>query len=138
MATWQISNLYKKEAVERQYWTKGDITIIKEEGFRWGYWSCESDEQPDIALDNSDPEGYDVFSSDYDWDMEEMDDGCWLNWQFPDSVSEEEQERIKGIWDEDWFEGLESDGWTNDETDHVIYGPIKLVNKDTGEEFTGK
>jgi len=138
MATWRISNLYKKEAVERQYWIKGDITVIKEEGYRWGSWICESDEQPNIELDNPDPEGYDVFSSEYDWDMEEMDDGCWVDWRFPKSVSEEEQERIKQLWEEDWYEGMEKDGWHNGDTDHVIYGPIKLVNVDTGEEFNGE
>ena len=54
MAIWKISNLHKKNAVERQFWTRDGKTIIREEGFRWGTWSCESDEKPDVNLDNPD------------------------------------------------------------------------------------
>ena len=136
MAVWQISNYYKKEAVERQFWTKNDLTIIKSEGFRWGTWECESDEKPDIDLNN--PDGYELMFTEYDWDMIMIDDGCWLEWNWPEGMSDEERERIKQLWEEDWFEGLESDGWTNDETEHWIYGPIKLVNMDTGEEYIGE
>ena len=135
MAIWQISNYYKKEAVERQFWTKDDLTIVKSEGFRWGTWQCESDEQPDIDLNN--PDGYELLFTDYNWDMVMMDDGCWLEWDWPEGMPDEERERIEQLWEEDWFEGLESDGWSNDETEHWIYGPIKLVNMDTGEEYIG-
>lgn len=136
MAIWKITNQHKKSAVEKQFWTKDGVTVIKEEGFRWGIWSCESDEQPDIDLENS--EGYELMSTDYDWEMEEMIDGSWVEWTFPDDMDEEEQERIQELWNEDSFEGLEGDGWTNDETEHWIQGPIKLTNEDTGEEFTGE
>ena len=136
MAVWQISNYYKKEAVERQFWTKNDLTIIKSEGFRWGTWECESDEKPDIDLNN--PDGYELMFTEYDWDMVMIDDGCWLEWDWPESMSDEERKRIEQLWEEDWFEGLESDGWANDETEHWIYGPIKLVNMDTGEEYIGE
>lgn len=133
MAIWKITNATKKNAVERQFWIKDGVTIIKEEGFRWGIWSCESDEQPDVDLDNSD--GYELMSTDYEWEMEEMIDGSWVDWTFPEDMDEEEQERIQELWDEDSFDGLENDGWINDETEHWIYGPIKLTNEDTGEEF---
>jgi hypothetical protein len=135
MATWRITNQYKKNAVERQFWVKDGIVVTKDEGFRWGTWTCESDVMPDIDLEN--PEGYEVLVSDYDWEMEEMNDGSWVEWTFPDDMSEEEQERIQALWDEDWYDGMESDGWANDDTEHWIYGPIKLINQDTGEEFNG-
>ena len=136
MATWKITNLHKKNAVERQFWTQDGIVVTKDEGFRWGIWYCESDERPDIDLDN--PDGYELMSTDYDWEMEEMVDGCWVEWTFPDDVDEEEQERIQALWDEDYYEGMEGDGWTNDDTEHWIYGPLKLTNEDTGEEFHGR
>ena len=136
MAIWKITNATKKNAVERQFWIKDGVTVIKEEGFRWGIWSCESDEQPDIDLDNSD--GYELMSTDYEWEMEEMIDGSWVDWTFPEDMDEEEQERIQELWDEDSFDGLEGDGWINDETEHWIYGPIKLTNEDTGEEFSNE
>jgi len=136
MANWIITNLHKKSAVERQYWIKDGVVVTKDEGFRWGIWTCESDQQPDIDLDN--PDGYNLMSTDYDWEMQEMIDGSWVDWNFPDSMPEEEQERIQALWDEDCFEGLEGDDWINDETEHWIYGPIQLTNEDTGEEFKGE
>lgn len=136
MAIWKITNKHKKSAVEKQFWVKDNVTVVKEEGFRWGIWSCESDEKPNVDLDN--PDGYDLMSTDYDWEMEEMIDGCWVDWTFPDDMDEEEQEHIQALWDEDSFEGMESDGWINDETEHWIQGPIKLTNEETGEEFNGR
>jgi len=136
MAVWKITNQHKKSAVEKQFWYKDGITVIKEEGFRWGVWTCESDEQPDIDLEN--PEGYELMSTDYEWEMEEMIDGSWVEWTFPDDMDEDEQERIQELWNEDSFEGLEGDGWTNYETEHWIHGPIQLTNVDTGEEFNGE
>ena len=135
MATWKITNATKKNAVERQFWIKDDVVVTKDEGFRWGSWTGESDERPDIDLDN--PEGFEVLSNDVDWEMEEMDDGCWVEWTFPNDMPEEEQERIQALWDEDWFDGMESDGWINEDTEHWIYGPIELTNVDTGETWTG-
>lgn len=136
MATYKITNLHKKNAVERQFWIKDGFTVIKDEGFRWGVWTCESDQKPEIDLNN--PDGYELMNSDYDWEMEEMLDGNWVDWTFPGDIDEEERERIQALWDEDYFEGLENDGWVNDETEHWIYGPIRLENLDTGEEWNGK
>lgn len=135
MAIWKITNLHKKSAVERQFWNKDGVTVIKEEGFRWGVWSCESDERPDIDLDN--PDGWEQYSQDQDWEMEEMIDGSWVEWTWPDDMDEEERERIESLWDEEYFEGLEGDGWTLDETEYWIFGPLKLTNEDTEEEFSG-
>lgn len=131
MATWQIKNYHKKNAIERQFWSKDGVIVTKDEGFRWGTWTCESEERPDIDLANSD--GYEILG---DWDMDEMDDGCWVEWSFPDDMPEEEQERIQALWDENWFEGLEEDGWVNDDTEFWIFGPLELTNLDTGETFT--
>jgi hypothetical protein len=135
MATWKISNYHKKNAVERQFWTKDGITVTKDEGFRWGYWTCESDERPDIDLKN--PDGIEILFGDYDWEMESMDDGCWVEWTFPNDMDEEEQERIQELWDKDFYEGMEGDGWNNDDTEQWIYGPLCLENVDTGESWNG-
>ena len=59
--------------VERQFWVKDGVTVIKDEGFRWGYWTYESDEQPDI--DPYNPDGYELMSTDYDWEMESIPSG---------------------------------------------------------------
>jgi hypothetical protein len=124
MATWKLSTATKKNAVEKQYWTKDGINIIREEGYRWGTFYCESDEQPDIDLDNED--GYLLSNSDYDWELDSLDDGCWVEWDFPEDMDEEEQERIIALCEEDFIEGLEGDGWVNDDTEYWFYGPLEL------------
>jgi hypothetical protein len=135
MARWQITNSHKKSAVERQFWNQDGREFIKEEGFRWGIWECESDDKPDIDLNN--PDGYELTATEYDWEMQEMIDGCWVDWTFKKGFDEDEQEEIQALWDKDSFEGLEGAGWYNDETEQWIHGPITLKNMDTGEEFHG-
>lgn len=127
MPTWKITNLEKKNAVERQYWVKGDQTIIREEGFRWGYWTCESDSRPQIDLAN--PEGYEVECSEFEWELQEMVDGSWCEVTWPDSMTEEEQQEWEAAWEEDYYEGVEALGWINDETEYWIYGPIELTGE---------
>ena len=128
MATWKLSTQHKKNAVERSIWTKDGQIIIREEGYRWGTFYCESDEQPDIDLEND--EGYNLTNSEYDWELDSLDDGCWVEWDFPEDMDEEEQERIQSLWDEDFFEGLEGDGWVNDDTEYWFYGPLELEEID--------
>jgi len=124
MATWQLSTATKKNAVENQFWTKDGVTVIKEEGYRCGTFYCESDEEPDVDLENED--GYNLNDSEYDWELDSLNDGCWVEWEFPDDMDEEEQERIQALWDEDSFDGLEGDGWMNDDTEYWFYGPLQL------------
>ena len=134
MATWKLSPQYKKSAVERSIWTKDGVTVVREEGYRWGTFYCESDEQPDIDLKN--PDGYEVNFGDYDWELDSLDDGCWADWEFPDGMSDEDRKAIETAWDENWYEGMEDLGWSNDDTEYHFQGPLKLVNRDTGEEFS--
>jgi hypothetical protein len=136
MAIWKITNLEKKNAVERQFWTREGKTITREDGFRWGIWTCESESKPDINLDN--PDGYQVGFGECDWEMEEMQDGCWSDITYPEDMTDEEQEAWQTAWDEDFFEGVEKLGWINDETEYWIYGPIQLTNEDTGETYDGQ
>jgi hypothetical protein len=136
MAIWKITNLEKKNAVERQFWTREGKTITREDGFRWGIWTCESESKPDINLDN--PDGYEVGFGECDWEMVEMQDGCWSDITYPEDMTDQEQEAWQTAWDEDFFEGVEKLGWINDETEYWIYGPIQLTNEDTGETYDGQ
>jgi hypothetical protein len=133
MAVWELSTEYKKNAIEVQLWYRDGVTIKRIEGYRWGTFYCESDERPDIDLRNE-GDGYEL--ADYDWELDSLDDGCWADWEFPDSVTEEEREQIEAAWDENWYEGMEELGWSNDDTEYHFNGPLKLVNRDTGEVFS--
>jgi hypothetical protein len=128
MATWILKTLHKKNAVEKQFWYKDGKVIIREEGYRWGEFYCESDEQPEIDLNNSN--GLNLSESDYDWELTSLDDGCWADWTFPEDMTEEEQAEIEEAWEEEYFEGMEELGWTNDDTEYILQGPLELSDED--------
>ena len=140
MATWKLSNYYKKSAIERQFWHKDDKVIIREEGYRWGTFYVECDERPltDRELINED--GYELGCLDNDecWEMEEMMDGCWADTEAGRNCTEEDLEAFNEAWDENYYEGVEELGWTNDDTEFWFHGPLLLVNEDTGEEVNGE
>jgi len=135
MAVWELSTEYKKNAVEVQIWCRDGVVVKKIEGYRWGTFYCESDEKPDIDLRNPDNE-YELGYSGYDWELDNLNDGCWTEWQFPDDMPESEQNEIEAAWDENYYEGLEDLGWDNTDTDYYFQGPLRLENKDTGEVFS--
>ena len=133
MAVWQLSTEYKKNAIEVQLWYKDGVAIKRVEGYRWGTFSCESDERPDIDLRNE-GDGYEL--ADYDWELDSLDDGCWAAWEYPTDFPIEERTKIEEAWDNEWYDGMEALGWSNDDTEYWFQGPLKLVNQDTGEEFS--
>ena len=128
MATWTLKTQYKKSAIEKQLWFKDGVVITRIEGYRWGTFFCESDVQPNIDLVNKD--GYTIGCDDYEWELDSLDDGCWVEWEWPDDMTEDEQQEITSAWEEDFFEGLEELGWTCDETDYVLEGPLELLDND--------
>lgn len=129
MATYTLSPKYKKSAIEVTYWTKDSVTIKRIEGYRGGTFYCESDTRPEISLEDNDElsVGFADCGTADCWEMEELWDGCWADWEFPDDVSEEEQERIEALWDEDSYSAMEEDGWYNSDTDYVFQGPLSMT-----------
>ena len=123
MAVWQLSTEYKKNAIEVQLWYKDGVAIKRVEGYRWGTFSCESDERPDIDLRNE-GEGYEL--ADYDWELDSLDDGCWAEVEYPEDMSQEEQERMDELWDEDSYDGWENEGWSQDDSETWFNGPLSL------------
>lgn len=124
MATWVLKTLEKKSVEETEFWTKDGQTIKRITGFRWGTVSCENDERPDIDLTN--PDGLEVFATDYDFELDSLDDGWYGDVEYPEDMSDEERERMDELWDEDGYDGWESDGWYNDDTETWFYGPLSL------------
>jgi hypothetical protein len=139
MATWKLSTLHKKSAVEKQYWYKDDKTIIREEGFRWATFYVQSDERPLTNEELRNEDGYELGCIDNDecWEMEEMVDGCWADTEAGRNCTEEDLQEFDEAWEEDYFDGAEAKGWSNDDTEYWYYGPLELTNEDTGEVFKG-
>ena len=124
MATWVLTTEEKKNVVETEFWYKDVKTIKRSTGFRWGTVYCESDERPDIDLEN--PDGLEVFATDYDFELDNLDDGHYCDVEYPDDMSEEEQERMDELWDEDSYSAWEEEGWSNDDTETWFHGPLDL------------
>jgi hypothetical protein len=135
MATWTLKTLHKKSAVEKQFWYKDGKVIIREEGYRWGEFYCENDEQPVIEPEDGE---YNLSESDYDWELSSLDDGCWADWTFPEDMTEEEQAEIETAWDEDYFDGMEELGWSNSDTDYILQGPLELTDEEGNVVYEGK
>jgi hypothetical protein len=140
MTTWKLSPQYKKSAVERQFWYKDSKVIIREEGYRWGTFSVESDERPltDEELKNEDGYELSCIENDECWELWDLIDGCWADTEAGRNCTDTDLEEFNTAWDEDTYEAVEALGWMLDDTEYHYYGPLELTNQDTGEVFQGE
>jgi len=115
MATWKIEPTWKKSIIERIHMCKDGKEIIEETGWRWGEFTCETedDNPPEIT------EGTDLFSCGYDVEMQYCDDGCWTEYEFI-GFSEEEEEQMRVYLEDNSFFDLEGDGWISSDTEMLI------------------
>ena len=124
MARYKLSNAEKKNVIETETWSDGDgNTFHIENGWRWGEWFFEFDSEPDIDLVNEN--GIDPWSIG-DVEDQNLDDGCWCEFIFPDDFPEELKENIEEAWDNDGMFGLEELGFSHDDTETEILGPLTL------------
>ena len=107
MALWKVTPNWKKSCIERQYFTKGDKTIVQEIGWRWGEFFIETEDDTPPELE----EGVDIFSCDYELQDWSTDDGCWEEYEYT-GFTEEEQEEMQEWLEENSAYELEEDGWT--------------------------
>ena len=123
MSTWKLSTQEKKSCTQIEYFKKGDLVATHEIGWRWCYAIYE--EKPDLSDYDPDKDQIELYSIG-DVDDMEQDDGCWESWEWPEGVDEEEQERLEELYQEDFDEGLENEGWVLDDTEYWISGPLEI------------
>ena len=140
MATWTLSPQHKKSAVEKQYWYSNSKVIVREEGFRWATFFVESDERPLTDQELKNPDGYELGCIDNDecWELDHMTDGCWADSRAGANCTEQDLEAFDAAWEQDSYQGVEALGWTNDDTEYWYYGPLELINSDTGAIYQGE
>lgn len=124
MANWIISNIENKSVYEIKIWIKNGQTIQMKEAYRFGEWAFEAEVPPAIDLDNE--QGFEITSSEYEWEMLSMTDGMGYEWFFPEEMDEIEKEKIQDVWREEFHEGLEALGWQEQDVSQWIFGPIAL------------
>ena len=133
MATWTVSTTEKKSCEERENWTKGEATIVRVNGFRWGTFTVETtDDNPPDGITEANEEGIDMYGHSGDnidsINLDSMDDGWYGDYEF-NGVDEEAEQEILDEIDEadDYYEYLEQNGWVLDETEAWLYGPLEIA-----------
>jgi hypothetical protein len=121
--SWRLSNREKKNVTQVETWTRGDLTATREVGWRWGNWKY--DKKPDLSKYNEDEQS-DVYDFGDVVDAE-LDDGCWEEWHWPDDMDTEETEILEGYYEDQGDEGLENEGWTLDDTETFVTGPLEVA-----------
>ena len=115
MARWKIEPTWKKSLIERQHFTKDDKTIIIETGWRWGEFTCETEDDTPPVIE----EGADLYSCGYDVQMEYTDDGCWEERELEGFTEEEASEMEEWLDENSWMD-LEEEGWVATETEMIM------------------
>lgn len=116
MARWSIEPSWKKSIVEREYWTKGDNTVVIETGWRWGTFECETEDDniPDITS------GDDLWDCGYDVELIETWDGCWTEHDL-DDCDDETREWLEEFFEEhSSYELEEVEGWVQGDSEMII------------------
>lgn len=119
---WKVSNREKKNVTQIETWTNGELTATREVGWRWGNWKYDT--KPDLSIYDENDQ-HDVYDFG-DVTDSELDDGCWAEWRWPDDMDTDEIERLEGIYDEEYDEGLENEGWSLDDTETFVTGPLDV------------
>lgn len=117
MAQWIIHPSWKKSIVERQYYHKGDNTVMSETGWRWGSFQVETEDEnvPNISA------GDDLWDCGYDVELIETWDGCWDS-QDIDDCDEETQQWLEEFFEEgnSIYELEEQEGWVQGDSEMIL------------------
>ena len=140
---WTVRTYYKKSCEQHEYFThpdyKGSIKVI--DGFRSCTYNVETNdgEFPQFefttvpggnankdSLDMNSLYGNNIESSEL---VEMFDGGCWGDIEYPEDMSEEDQEELAEFIEENGTWALEDDrGWTLDETEVWVWGPLEVTD----------
>ena len=120
--TWRVSNREKKNVTQIETCSNGELTATREVGWRWGKWNYDT--KPDLSIYKEDDQ-HDV--NDFgDVTDSDLDDGCWAEWTWPADMDTDEIERLEEIYNEEGDEGLENEGWSFDDSETFVTGPLDV------------
>lgn len=127
--TYTISNVESKRMVQEEFFvrrlsTDKPVTITVTTVFRWGSFMIEltNKEKEEIFSKQE------VIVSDYEYELNEMSDGCSMDMYIEDekTLSEEEKKEIEETTEDLDDDKLEEEGWYGVDHRYTIVGPIEL------------
>lgn len=141
MAQWNVRTYHKKsvEEIERYYQSGGTGRVTVTNGFRWGEWIVETndDNPPEFEfVDRGSRKEYINMLDCCENNIEEvelysMDDGgCWYDVEI-EGLEEDKEEEIRGFLDENSpyeLEEREDEDWRQDDCEWWVWGPIEITN----------
>lgn len=130
MTYWTVTTEQKKSVEEHELWQKDDMVIRRITGFRWGKFcvTTEDDEPPELdQFDGPGGDAVNMHDCGYDTEMESMDDGWYGDVIWPDAMSQEEQDLLEELWEEEYYDGWEGQGWSQYETEVWFSGPLEII-----------
>ena len=136
MAFWKVSTLQKKSCEEREIWSKGNKSIIRINGFRWGTFTLETtDDNPPDGITTENDDGINMYDHSGDnieqIELDSMDDGWYGDYEYDGFEDDELQAFTKELEEaDDYYEFLEENDWYNDETEAGLSGPLEITKHD--------
>jgi len=126
MAVWSIKPTWKKSIIERMYWYKDDNVIMHEIGWRWGEFTCETEDDNPPVLEA----GVDLYDCGYDVEMVETSDGCWEEYDYDDCDDEVAAEVQAFLEEGNSSFDLEELGWYSNHSEMIIDCDMEIERVD--------
>jgi hypothetical protein len=134
MTWWKVCTEEKKNVFEHELWVKDDFVIRRITGFRWGTFLVETEDDNPPVLDQTDGPGadaVDMYNTEYNYELDLLDDGWLEDFVWPDDMEEEERDRLLALWEEDGTWAWESDGWSQYDNECWFHGPLAIEKVDS-------
>lgn len=133
MVWWKVSTKHKKSVEEHELWQKDDFVIRRITGYRWGSFYLKTEDDTPPVLDQTDGPGanaVDMYTTDYESELDYLSDGWLEDFIWPDDMPEEERDRLLQLWEDEAYEGWEEEGWMQYDTECWFYGPLEIVKNE--------
>lgn len=121
---YRVGPLNKKSVTEVERWSKDGEELVHRIGWRWGY--VLMDEKPDLSEYDPETQEIEVYSE-WDCELDSCDDGCWEEWEYPESWTEEEQGDFHEAWDLQWHEAPTNMGFTEEDSELWFSGELEIT-----------
>jgi len=145
MATWTVRTHFTKKCEQKEHFSHNDYQgkVVVTDGFRSCTYEVETNDKniPQFeftyvpggdgskdSINLNDCFKNNIVSSEQ---VEMFDGGCWGDVEFPDDMDDERREQLQEAIDNEgsWGALSEDDGWTLDDTDVWVWGPLEISNK---------